>query len=1179
MAKGTIGGKIVLEGESQYREALKKIKTEQTELRSEMRLCQSTFKDNQNSLDALKKKHEILTKQIDSQTKKVEVYQKALLQSTQKEQTAAEKVTTLKEALEKAEKEMKDMKGSSDSTSDALEDQAKVIEDLKNKLTLAQQDYDKAAQKTTTYKTSVNNAQAELQGMQGELKKTEKYIEEASNSTDKCAKSIDEYGKEVKEAEDDTSRFGDVMKANLASDVIKAGLSKLADLAKKVGEELSNCAVAAAQYADNIMTTATNTGIAAETLQELTYAQELMDVSIETVTSAMAKNIKSMDSAQKGSSQYAEAYKKLGISVIDGNNQLRDSEDVFWEIVDALGAMENETQRDAISMQIFGKKAQDLNSLIAIGSKGFKELATEAHNTGFVLSDDVLKNLLKTSDSMERMKNRVTAVKNNIGGELAPTFEKTFDRIGDAVEDAEDDIIDFAEDTIPLFIDGLEWIIKNADIVVSGITGITAATIYHSAIAPAITAVTAAWKAYKTANEGATVSQWLLNTAMNANPAGLLITSVVGLTAAVSAYVIANKDNISATDEVTKSTREQVNAAKELNEQYASASSERADARQNLEAEAIICKNLVTELQNLSSKQNLSNTEQTRMKMIVEQLNQKMPELNLQIDKQTGKLNMSTDALKDNVDAMMAMAKAEAAREDLTRIAEDQYEAEKQLAKLEKQLEEQKLAVADAQDKANESMREAQELYGDNTELMGTMGAAEANALIQAQDAQKSLEEQIESTKQTINGFTDEYSETMQYISDTEGLATATEATAELGATAENTSGQIVTMSEEAQEAYQNMFEKVSDAVTSQMDLFSEFNSSSQLTTEQLLSNMQSQVDGISQWSANIAELADRGISQGLLQTLSEMGPEGAGYVSAFVSMTDEELQKASGLFEESLKVKDEAINEVMQSYQDAGSNMVKSLSDGIEENKDLPKEASATVMKETIDAANEEAEINSPSGKTEESGLNLDKGLEKGINGGKEGVIKCMQSLISDMIVTAQEGLKESTFEEIGKKVASGLQSGIESGKSGVLASVDKMKSEVKSSMDDINSVIKESMPNPSSGATKSVSENSQASMYTKSAAIESIRDSMSDINAVIRESLPDTSMMEYSGSSSKAISEQASAMDVEKYTDAIVNAINKKMTQLKIVAQSDTANLFRFMVKENNKNIMSTGINKMNR
>ena len=46
-----------------------------------------------------------------------------------------------------------------------------------------------------------------------------------------------------------------------------------------------------------------------------TYAADLVDVSLETMTGSMAKNIKSMSNASQGSAKFAEAYDKLGVSV------------------------------------------------------------------------------------------------------------------------------------------------------------------------------------------------------------------------------------------------------------------------------------------------------------------------------------------------------------------------------------------------------------------------------------------------------------------------------------------------------------------------------------------------------------------------------------------------------------------------------------------------------------------------------------------------------------------------------------------------------------------------------------------------------------------------------------------------------------------------------------------------
>ena len=233
MAKGTIGGKIVLEGESQYRAALKNIKAEQAELRSEMKLCQTTFKDNQNSLEALSKKHEILAKQIETQTRKVVVYQQAMETSSKKEQEATKKVKDLQSALKNAERELQEMTESAGGTSDAMKKQSAAVEEWQKKLKLAEQDYDKAARKTKDYKTAVNLAQAQLQEMQSELNKTGKYIEDAAQATDKHTSLVTRYGKEIQIASKETSIFGDMLKVNMLTGAL-SGVKQLADGIKDI---------------------------------------------------------------------------------------------------------------------------------------------------------------------------------------------------------------------------------------------------------------------------------------------------------------------------------------------------------------------------------------------------------------------------------------------------------------------------------------------------------------------------------------------------------------------------------------------------------------------------------------------------------------------------------------------------------------------------------------------------------------------------------------------------------------------------------------------------------------------------------------------------------------------------------------------------------------------------------
>ena len=85
------------------------------------------------------------------------------------------------------------------------------------------------------------------------------------------------------------------------------------------------------------------------------------------------------------------------------------------------------------------------------------------------------------------------------------------------------------------------------------------------------------------------------------------------------------------------------------------------------------------------------------------------------------------------------------------------------------------------------------------------------------------------------------------------------------------------------------MQQKVSEVLESQMNMFEQFNAGTEISSQQLLQNMQSQIDGVSNWADNMAILADRGVNPSV--KLAEMGPQGFTYVQAFASMTDEQLQ------------------------------------------------------------------------------------------------------------------------------------------------------------------------------------------------------------------------------------------------------------------------------------------------
>lgn len=370
------GLKIGIEGEKDFKKALSDINQSFKVLGSEMTLVTSQFDKNDKSAQALASRNEVLNKEIDAQKGKIE---------------------TLRAALDNAASSF----GEND-------------------------------RRTQNWQVQLNKAEAELNGMERELSGNEKALAATGSEFQEGAKDADKFGDEVqdsgKQADDAGGRFeklGGILKGVGAA--MGAAFVAVGAAAVGAAKSLTDMTVGAAEYADNILTMSSVTGMSTDSLQAYSYAAELVDTSLDTLTGSMAKNVRSMSSAQSGTGKMADAYKALGVSVTDSSGNLRDSETVYWEAIDALGNVSNETERDALAMQLFGKSAQELNPLIEKGSAGIAALTDEAKRMGAVMSTESLEALGKFDDSMQRLKSGGTAAKNVLGMVLLPQLQTLAD--------------------------------------------------------------------------------------------------------------------------------------------------------------------------------------------------------------------------------------------------------------------------------------------------------------------------------------------------------------------------------------------------------------------------------------------------------------------------------------------------------------------------------------------------------------------------------------------------------------------------------------------------------------------------------------------------------------------------------------------------------------------------------
>lgn len=406
---------VRLDGGAQFKKDIQDVNSNLKQLDAESKKVTEEFRGQANSVEALRAKQENLTQTLEQAERKVQLYDSRIKSLEKQQKRIADSTEDYRDQLKDAQEALSKM----DKGTDAYAKQEKAVDALARKVALGEQNQARATSEINKYRLEQTRAETAVAKLNREVDDNARYLSEAEHSADKCASSIDEYGKQTKQAADESQSLGDVAKValgNMAADAAR----KLADMAVDAAKALIEAGKAAAAYADEILTASTVTGLSTDTLQEYRYAAELIDTDLADVEKALAKNVKSMASAQSGSKAYAEAYQKLGVAVTDANGNLRSSEDVFWDCIDALGRIENETEADAIAMQIFGKSAQELNPLIETGSEGFRTLADEAHAAGAVLSSDTLDKLGKVDDSLQRLNSQTDAFKTAAGAAIAP---------------------------------------------------------------------------------------------------------------------------------------------------------------------------------------------------------------------------------------------------------------------------------------------------------------------------------------------------------------------------------------------------------------------------------------------------------------------------------------------------------------------------------------------------------------------------------------------------------------------------------------------------------------------------------------------------------------------------------------------------------------------------------------
>lgn len=389
-------------GEEKLKRAIAEINNGTKVLNSEMRKLTAEYDGNTDSAEFLTQKYDILERQMLTQKDKVEALKKAVADSA-----AA---------------------------------------------------YGEADSRTQNWIIQLNNAEAALANTYGEMGRTQtaienmdKSLDEVSDSTGSAAEGVTSLGDVLDtiadklgvKLPDGISKFtGGLGKIPASTAAAAAGIAAVVAAGIKLERKLMDVTKESAAAAKELEALSLQSGVSAQALQAFQYAEDFLDVSTDTLTDSLKDLTTKMSDAKDGNEEVIAMFDQLGVSVTDAGGNLRDSYDVFLDVIDGLGEMSNQAERDALAMGLINESAQKLNPLIEQGSGSLKKYADEAENVGYILSNDQLKALTAVDEAQNRLLKSQEAVSKQISAEYVPYMSDALNETRELIEKVGTALID-----------------------------------------------------------------------------------------------------------------------------------------------------------------------------------------------------------------------------------------------------------------------------------------------------------------------------------------------------------------------------------------------------------------------------------------------------------------------------------------------------------------------------------------------------------------------------------------------------------------------------------------------------------------------------------------------------------------------------------------------------------------
>lgn len=750
-ASYSIGPRIKIDGEKEFRQSIRAINAEYRNLVAQMDATKAAFAGQEKSEKSLTQQKAILTKQIDQQREKLKEeqeqlakYEKYLKDNNDTTKKSAENVSKYNEVIAQSKTELSKLQvelqnvnknlALSQSKWTAFSQKMQEVSDKTGKLGKSFSTVGGVLTKTVTapivavgagaVKSSmeVENGMNRIIKITGATGKTAASLRTAyegaaksvSGSLDDIATAVGEVhqrlnlnGKDAQKAAEQFVKFAKVTDTDVG------------DAIQKVTRMMGDANIPAKQYSkvlDYLTKASQKTGASVDDLAEAVtrYGAPMRSLGVSTKQSiAMFANW------EKAGVTTEKAFAGMRIAI---SGWMKDGKDAGTEFQKTVKGIQDGTISTAQAMEIFGKKGgPDMIDAIKQGRFNLDDFTKALGNTKGALND-TYNNSLSASDKLKLEMNKLKVSSAGFGASILkstmPAITRTLDSVSKLAEKfsklpqpVQDSIIKFGlfAATLGPVASGMGKVFETTS-KVTDVLGKLGGKMAAKEVAGLGTAATNATPALEGAagaagTLGETAAGTGASTAVLGASLGSIATVALPVAGGVAAIALAVKSYKDQQDEANKATDNAVQKADTLGRSVDTLSSKvsaiKSSYQDNIakvQANADVARNLNDRLQNLVKTQGDTKGGQEQIAKMVEKLNQLVPGLNLQYDAQNNKLSETNKQIKDHIKNMVEEAKSAAQQNVLTQYYEKQYQAQYKLAQIDQQRHDNKVKLKKAQE-------------------------------------------------------------------------------------------------------------------------------------------------------------------------------------------------------------------------------------------------------------------------------------------------------------------------------------------------------------------------------------------------------------------------------------------------------------------------------------------------